>query len=97
MPEKELEKYLVNQIKKRGGGIAYKFISPGNDGVPDRIVVMPGRPVIFVELKTARGKLTPLQQVQISRLGVLGQQVRVLRGRLGVDFFLDTVVDGDGV
>ncbi|MDU2112388.1 MAG: VRR-NUC domain-containing protein, partial [Clostridiales bacterium] len=40
MSEKEIEAYLRIRIKKLGG-IAYKFTSPGNDGVPDRIVLLP--------------------------------------------------------
>ena len=37
MREKEIEKILVLEVKKLGGR-AYKWISPGNDGVPDRCV-----------------------------------------------------------
>ncbi len=70
------------------GGLAYKFVSPGNDGVPDRIVVMPRRTPIFVELKTETGKLSPLQKVQIRRLQKLGQDVRVLYGIDQVNQFL---------
>ena len=40
--EKDIEKYLRDEIKKVGG-IAYKFVSPGNSGVPDRLVLLPGR------------------------------------------------------
>ena len=50
MQEKEIEKILVAEVKKLGGR-AYKWVSPGNDGVPDRIVVFPNRKPIFVELK----------------------------------------------
>ena len=41
MLEREIEKKLVDGVRKLGGR-AYKFVSPGNDGVPDRIVVLPG-------------------------------------------------------
>ena len=41
MREKEIEKILVTGVKKLGGR-AYKCASPGNDGVPDRIVILPG-------------------------------------------------------
>lgn len=88
MREKDIEKILVTEVKKLGGR-AYKWTSPGNDGVPDRIVILPGRPPIFVELKTDRGKLTALQKVQIDRLRVLGQDVRVLYGMDGVSRFLE--------
>lgn len=87
MREKDIEKVLVNKVRKLGGR-AYKWVSPGNDGVPDRIVILPGRPPIFVELKTETGKLSALQGVQITRLRELGQDVRVLKGIQGVRDFL---------
>ena len=88
MRERDIEKCLVTEVKKLGGR-AYKWTSPGNDGGPDRIVILPGRPPIFVELKTELGKLTALQKVQISRLRDLGQDVRVLYGMDDVDRFLE--------
>ena len=88
MREKDIEKYLRDRVRSIGGK-AYKFVSPGNDGVPDRIVILPGRPPIFVELKTDRGRLTALQNVQIGRLRDLGQDVRVLYGMDGVSQFLE--------
>lgn len=87
MKEKDIERILVTEVKKLGGR-AYKWTSPGNDGVPDRIVILPGRPPIFVELKTEIGKLTALQKVQINRLRDLGQDVRVLYGMDDVSRFL---------
>lgn len=87
MREKDIEKILVNEVRKLGGR-AYKWVSPGNDGVPDRIVILPGQPPIFVELKTETGKLSALQGVQITRLRELGQDVRVLKGIQEVRDFL---------
>lgn len=86
MLEKDIEKVLVSEVKKLGGR-AYKWVSPGNDGVPDRIVFFPDRPPVFVELKTDTGKLSPLQTVQIKRLRDLGQAVFVVRGIDGVSEF----------
>jgi hypothetical protein len=87
MKESELEKILVDEIRKAGGR-TYKWVSPGNSGVPDRIVFFPGGKVYFVELKTDSGKLGAQQKVQIKRLQVLGQDVRVVKGIRGlVDFF----------
>ena len=87
MLEKEIEKILVAEIA-RVGGRAYKFVSPGNDGVPDRVVCLPNEKTYFVELKTASGKLTNLQKVQIERLRDLNQKVFVLKGLDGVaEFF----------
>ena len=86
MLEKDIEKILVGEVKKLGGR-AYKWVSPGNDGVPDRIVVFPNRPPIFVELKSETGRLSALQQVQIKRLRELGQAVFVVRGMDGLSEF----------
>ena len=89
MKESEIEKILVREVK-RLGGIAYKWVSPGNDGVPDRIVIFPDQNPIFVELKTDRGRLTALQAVQIGRLKKLGQNVTVVYGMDGLSqFFQD--------
>lgn len=89
MKESEIEKILIREVKKLGGR-AYKWVSPGNDGVPDRIVIFPDRPPVFVELKTDTGKLTALQQSQIRRLKRLGQRVEVVYGLDGVSqFFQD--------
>ena len=86
MREAELEKILTAEVKKLGGR-AYKWVSPGNDGVPDRIVVFPGRAPVFVELKSDAGRLSALQEVQIRRLKELGQKVYVARGIDGVGQF----------
>ncbi|MDD3253096.1 MAG: VRR-NUC domain-containing protein [Lachnospiraceae bacterium] len=86
MIEKEIEKILVSEVKKLGGR-AHKWVSPGNDGVPDRIVIFSGRPAIFVELKSDTGKLSALQQIQIQRLQDLGQAVFVVKGITGLSQF----------
>ncbi|MFR1761878.1 MAG: VRR-NUC domain-containing protein [Limosilactobacillus fermentum] len=89
MLEKEIEKILMAEVKKLGGR-AYKWVSPGNDGVPDRIVIFPDRAPIFVELKADNGKLSALQKVQIDRLKSLGQYVEVVKGIDGLSqFFQD--------
>ena len=87
MKESEIESILVSEIRKAGGR-SYKWVSPGNSGVPDRIVFMPGGKVIFVELKTDSGKVSAQQKIQINRIQSLGQDVRVVRGIRGlIDFF----------
>lgn len=87
MLEKEIEKILTAEVKKLGGK-AYKFVSPGNNGVPDRIVVFPKRPPVFVELKSEKGVLSDLQAVQVKKLRDLGQPVEVVKGVDGlIKFF----------
>nr|DAJ14055.1 MAG TPA: Nuclease [Siphoviridae sp. ctV7v5] len=90
MLEKEVEKFLVREVKKIGG-TSFKFISPGNAGVPDRIVILPSGKVVFVELKTDKGKLTKLQEVQIKKISNLGADARVLRGIEGVKEFINEI------
>lgn len=90
MLEKEIEKFLVREVKKLGG-ISFKFISPGNAGVPDRIVILPSGNVVFAELKTDKGKLTKLQEVQIKKISDLGADARVLRGIEGVKEFINEI------
>ena len=90
MLEKDMERKVVLEIN-RIGGRCYKFVSPGNQGVPDRIVILPEGRVIFVELKTERGTLTKLQEIQIARLRMMGVDVRVLCGWEAVKAFIDEV------
>ena len=88
MLERDIERKLVSEVKKMGGR-AYKWVSPGNDGVPDRIVMLPGMRPVFVELKAESGKLSALQKVQVRRLLDMGQDVRVLTGIREVEQFLE--------
>ena len=88
MKEKDIENYLRLQVKKLGG-LAYKFVSPGNVGVPDRIIIMPNGKIYFVELKTDKGKLTELQNRQINMIKSLGQEVVVVYGKSGADEFIE--------
>lgn len=89
MREREIEQILVREVKVLGGR-AYKWVSPGNDGVPDRIVIFPGRKPIFVELKSETGRLSSLQIVQLERLQELGQDIAVIKGIDGLSqFFQD--------
>ena len=90
MLEKEVEKFLVREVKKIGG-VSFKFISPGNAGVPDRIVILPTGKIVFAELKTDKGKLTKLQEVQIKKISDLGADARVLRGIEGVKEFINEI------
>lgn len=87
MREKEIEAYLRDRVKEIGGK-AYKFVSPGNNGVPDRLVCLPGGRAVFVELK-APGKVpTPLQLLQQKNLINLSFPVYVIDSKEGVDDFI---------
>lgn len=77
--EKEVEAFLKNEIRKLGG-LLLKFVSPGNDGVPDRIAIMPDGRVWFIEFKAEGGDLRPLQEYWRVTLLDKQQQVAVIRG-----------------
>lgn len=77
MREKEIEMKLVRAVKSMGG-ICPKWVSPGLDGVPDRIILLPGGKVAFAELKAPSKKPRPLQAARIEQLRSLGFQVYVI-------------------
>lgn len=73
MREKEIEQKLVKAVKAVDG-LCIKFTSPGMDGVPDRLVLMAGGKLAFIELKATGKKPRPLQikrMEQLKRLGFL--------------------------
>lgn len=75
MREKDVEKLLTEEVKHLGGR-AYKWTSPGNAGVPDRIVIFPGRQPMFVELKTDKGTLSALQDCRSNACWISGRKFR---------------------
>lgn len=87
MRESDIERRLAQGVKKLGGR-AYKFVSPGNVGVPDRLVVLPGGGILFVELKAPNGRLSPNQRLQMKELTQLGAHVFVLWDTEDVNVFL---------
>lgn len=77
MREKEIEKKLALEAKKLGG-LAVKFVSPGFDGLPDRILLMPGGKIAFVEVKAPGKHPRPLQMARHKLLRGLGFSVFIL-------------------
>lgn len=77
MKEKQLENKLRMAIKK-AGGIAPKFVSPGFDGMPDRLILLPDGIIAFVELKAPGKKPRPLQLARHRLLRSLGFRVYVI-------------------
>lgn len=90
MQESKIEKILREEVKKLGGR-AYKFVSPGNAGVPDRIILLPAGRIVFCELKKETGRLSKLQSKQIGRILDLGFPVVVLHGEQAVLNFIEEV------
>ena len=88
--EKQIEQSLVKAVKNMGG-IAPKFVSPGFDGMPDRIVLLPHGLMAFVEVKAPGKKPRPLQ---VSRHGLrrhLGFKVYVLDDMNQIGGILDDI------
>ena len=77
MREKDVEQALVQAVKKVGG-MCPKFVSPGTNGMPDRIALLPGGRMGFIEVKAPKKKPRPLQVRQHQRLNALGFPVFVL-------------------
>jgi hypothetical protein len=90
MREKTIEKKLVQAVKATGG-IAPKFVSPGFDGMPDRIVLLPSGYIAFVELKAPGEKPRPLQLARHKLLRRLGFQVYVLDDEQQIGGVLDGI------
>ena len=93
--ESTIERKLRQELG-RMGCLFYKFVSPCNNGVPDRIVITPGGRVVFVELKTERGKLSPVQLRQIKRLEDHRAAVFVVYGEEHIDALLDWIRQREG-
>lgn len=74
MRERTIERKLTMEVKKRGG-LAPKFVSPGLDGVPDRMVLFPDGKLAFVELKAPGEKMRPLQLLRKRQFEALGFRV----------------------
>ena len=87
MLESKIEKKLVSLVRRLGGE-CLKFVSPGNAGVPDRIVMMPHGKIYFVELKAPGEKPRALQIAVHDRFKRLGFPVTVIDSMEGVEDFV---------
>ena len=85
--EKQIETKFREKIKSLGGK-AYKFVSPGTAGVPDRLVILPGGKIGFAELKRPGGKLTKIQKRQLDFIKSLGCFVKVIYNIDDIDYFI---------
>jgi len=91
MREKQVEKALVRKIKD-AGGVAVKISAPGLDGMPDRLILMPGGRAWFVETKAPGRKLEALQKFRKRELEEMGFKVSVLDTHSKVNTFVQEVV-----
>ena len=90
MREKTLEALLVQAVKSMGG-LAPKFVSPGFDGMPDRIVLLPHGKMAFIEVKAHGKKQRPLQVRRKSQLESLGFSVYCLDDAAQIGGMLDEI------
>ena len=90
MREKTIEHKLTIAAKNMGG-IAVKFVSPGFDGMPDRIVLLPGGHMGFVEVKSMGCKPRPLQLARHRLLRGLGFKVYLLDNEQQIGGILDEI------
>ena len=90
MLEKEIELQLVSSVKKKGGR-AVKFTSPGFDGMPDRLVLLPGGKCGFVEVKAPGKKPRALQRVRHEMLKAWGFKVYVLDAKEQIEEIINDI------
>ncbi len=87
--EKAIERYLVEQAKINGL-LCLKYSNPNMVGYPDRLLVLPGGGVIWVELKSKSRKPTKIQQMRMAELTGMGHLVRVIDNKPDIDELINT-------
>ena len=87
--EKDVEGYLTGQVGRRGGRCV-KFVPDLDNGMPDRIVMLPGGVLVWVELKNGvYEEARKLQRMQHAKLRRLGQRVEVIQTKEQVDRLME--------
>ena len=94
MKEKYIEHQLVMKVKAMGG-ICPKLVSPGMDGMPDRMALLPGGHIGFVEVKAPGGKPRKLQALRHRLLTGLGFKVFILDGTEQIPGIIDGIKGGN--
>ena len=90
MREKIIEQRLINAVR-RSGGLTLKFVSPGLNGVPDRLLLFHGGEMAFCEVKAPGKKPRPLQEVRIAQLRGLGFRVYVVDNEEGISEMMEDI------
>lgn len=90
MREKIIEQKFRTTVRN-AGGVAVKFVSPGLDGMPDRLVLLPGERMAFVEVKAPGKKAHPLQEARHRLLRQMGFKVYVLDGTEQIGGIIDNI------
>lgn len=93
MRERHIEQLLCSAVKKKGG-IAPKLVSPGFDGMPDRLLLLPQGRVAFVEVKAPGAKPRPLQMARHRLLATLGFRIYVIDDETQIPILIDELYQG---
>lgn len=88
--EKAIERYLVDQAKQNGS-LCLKYSNPNMVGYPDRLLVLPGGGVVWVELKSKGRKPAKIQQIRIAELIGMGHLVKVIDNKADIDELIKTI------
>ena len=88
--ERDVEKYLKRKLGAIGC-LFPKWVSPGEDGVPDRILIMPGGRICFVEVKTDTEHMTGLQMMWQRKLREMGCSAVTVYGMTGAKELVEVV------
>ena len=91
MLESDIEKHLCKRVKSELHGWALKFVSPGQNGVPDRVILVPKGRIYFVETKAPGKKLRRLQEHVCGLITQLGFKVLRIDTKAKVDAFISEV------
>jgi len=89
MDERSIESRLRLKVKKELGGIAYKFTSPQRRSVPDRLCLLPGGEIFFVECKSTGKFPTKLQKQEHETIRSLGFSVHIVDSYESVDILME--------
>ena len=89
--EKSIERYLVEKAKEHGLP-CLKYSNPNMVGYPDRLLVLPGAKVIWVELKSRGRKPDKRQLIRHAELSGMGHEVRVIDNKADIDELLNSIV-----
>jgi len=91
--EKVIEQQLVKAVKNVGG-VCWKFVSPGTNAVPDRIILVSLGRIAFVEVKAPGEKPRPLQVMRINQIRRLGFKVYVLDNKNQIEEIIKDILGG---
>lgn len=88
--EKAIERYLVERAEQNGMP-CLKYSNPNMTGYPDRLLVLSGGGVVWVELKSRGRKPTKIQQIRIAELTGMGHLVKVIDNKADIDELIKTI------